>query len=228
MRSKWAAWGTHLFTASGAAAAFLALMAALGNDFVAMFAWLGLALFIDGVDGLMARAADVKTHAPQIDGDVLDLVVDYVSYVIVPLTGLSRSSLLDHSYANLLCAVIAAASALYFADRRMKTGDNWFRGFPALWNVIALYAFVFAPQAALTAALLALLTILMFAPIKFVHPMRVKQLNVLTVSMTMVWLASAGLAVTNALTGSVAAKVGLAVTGAYFVAISIWRSLRHD
>src|SRR5277367_2277754 len=151
-----AGFSVHLFTASGGAVAVLALYAAIERNFAACFAWLGLALFIDGVDGTLARAARVQVTAGAIDGVVLDLVVDFLTYVLVPIVALWRSDLMSARAAFWLGLLVVFASALYFADTRMKTTDYWFRGFPALWNVLALYLFVLRPPSAVSGALLIL------------------------------------------------------------------------
>ncbi len=219
-----AAVAVHLFTAAGAAAAMLALSRALDGDFPAMFAWLGLCLFIDGIDGSLARAVGVKTHAAWIDGALLDLVVDFLTYVLVPVLAIWRSGLLASGIGDVLCPLVVMAAALYFADRRMKTRDNWFRGFPALWNVVALYLFVFSPPPGVNAALVAVLTGLMFAPVAFVHPLRVERFRALTLCVTMAWLACAAAAIAPGMSGGPLAKIGLACSGLYFLALTVWRS----
>lgn len=216
----------HVLTASGAAVAVCALAAAIDRDFAASFAWLGLALFIDGIDGALARAVDVERNAAWISGDVLDLVVDFLTYVIVPLVALWRADLLPASVALPLCAAVAAASALYFGDRRMKTPDNWFRGFPALWNVAVFYLFVFQPSPWLCAGVVAALAAGMFAPIAFVHPLRVRALRAATMTVTALWLACATLAIIEGLDAGVLARAGLALGAIWFVGLSAWRSRR--
>ena len=144
----------HVFTASGGAVAVLALYAAIERNFPSCFAWLGLALFIDGIDGTLARAARVQVTAASIDGAVLDLVVDFLTYVLVPVVALWRSDLMPTEASFWLGLLVIFASALYFADTRMKTDDLWFRGFPAIWNVVALYLFVLRPPGIVCAGLL--------------------------------------------------------------------------
>ena len=224
-RQTAAAFAVHLFTAAGGGVAVLAMAAAFDRDFQTMFAWLGLALFIDAVDGTFARAVDVKTHAAWIDGDILDFVVDFLNYVIVPVIALWRSGLLGDGWLVWLCPVITAASALYFADTRMKTPDYWFRGFPALWNVAALYLLTFPPPPLLCALIVAVLTALMFAPIAFVHPLRVEKLRTLSIVMTIVWSASAVLLIVDGLDRSLPGRIGLVVSAVYFLGISAWRTL---
>ena len=89
-----AAFAVHLFTASGVVVAMLALNAAIERDFPLCFAWLGAALFIDGIDGTLARAAGVREIASAIDGVVLDLVVDFLTYVVTPVVAIWRSDLM--------------------------------------------------------------------------------------------------------------------------------------
>ena len=140
-----AGFSVHLFTASGGAVAVLALYAAIERHFAISFAWLGLAFFIDGIDGTLARAAKVQITAATIDGTVLDLVVDFLTYVLVPVIALWRSDLMPTQASFWIGLIVTIASALYFADTRMKTDDLWFRGFPATWNIVVLYLFVLRP-----------------------------------------------------------------------------------
>ncbi len=213
----------HVLTASGAATAVLALKAAIEGDFTMTFAWLGVALFIDGIDGTLARAARVTETAAYIDGVVLDLVVDFLTYVIVPVVALWRSDLIPAPLSFWIGLVITVASALYFADSRMKTPDLWFRGFPAIFNVLALYLFIFRLPGLVNAALLLLATMLMFAPLVFVHPLRVERLRNVTVVVTMAWLVFAGIAVASGLVAGIVVKLGLVATGLYFLALPLMR-----
>jgi phosphatidylcholine synthase len=157
-------WLVHLFTASGAALALLALLAAIDRQFTLMFWLLGAALFVDGVDGALARRFRVAETTPEIDGATLDLVVDFLTYVFTPVVAILRADLLPRLWALGLGMIVVVGSALYFADRRMKTPDNWFRGFPTLWNVVAFYLLVFRPPAIVVVAALLVGVAAMFAP----------------------------------------------------------------
>ena len=137
-----AAFSVHIFTAMGAGIALIALLEAVREHWAAMFAWLGVALIIDALDGPLARHMDVINVQPNWSGEVLDLVVDFVTYVFVPAFAITASGLLLPLAAPLLGGGIAVSGVLYFADRRMKTPDNYFRGFPALWNAAAFYLFL--------------------------------------------------------------------------------------
>src|ERR1700722_6517344 len=157
-----AAFAVHIFTALGAACALLALLAAVRTEWQAMFIWLGIALIIDGVDGTFARRLHVAELLPRWSGDVLDLVVDILTYVFVPGYALAASGLLPGALAVPLGIVIVVSGSLYFADRKMKTPDYYFRGFPAVWNVAAFYLFLLKPAPWLAAVLVVALAALTF------------------------------------------------------------------
>ena len=223
MAKAMAGFAVHAFTASGAAVAVLALNAAYQGEFPACFAWLGVALFIDGIDGSLARAARVRETAPIIDGATLDLVVDYLTYVLAPLVALARSDLLPDGVGLYLTSAVAVASALYFSDTRMKTRDNWFRGFPALWNVAALYFFVLRLPPTLNALLLCAGAVMMFAPVVFVHPMRVVRHRMLTIVVTMAWFALAGYAINANFRPENWVRFGFVAIACYFFALPFTR-----
>ena len=169
-----AAWLVHLFTASGVVLALLALEAIDRGEWRLALLWLLAALAVDGVDGTLARWARVKEFAPRIDGEAFDLIVDYLNYVFVPAVFIVRAELVPADLALPLAAAILLSSVYVFVRRDMKTEDNYFRGFPALWNVVALYLFVAQPGPAIGAIVVILFAILSFAPIVFVHPFRVR------------------------------------------------------
>jgi phosphatidylcholine synthase len=175
-----AAFSVHVFTALGAGVALLALMEAVREHWTAMFWWLGVALVIDGVDGPLARRLDVVRLQPNWSGEILDLVVDFVTYVFVPAYAITASGMLWPLAAPVLGVGIAVSGALYFADRRMKSDDNHFRGFPGLWNMAAFYLFLLHWPPAASSLAVAILIALTFAPFHVVHPVRVARLRWLT------------------------------------------------
>jgi phosphatidylcholine synthase len=218
-----AGFSVHLFTACGSAVALLSLYAAIDRHFDACFAWLGLALLIDGVDGTLARFARVTETASAIDGVVLDLVIDFLTYVLVPMVALWRSDLMPEKLSFWLSVIVVFASALYFADTRMKTKDYWFRGFPALWNVVVIYLFVLRPPVVVSAGLILVGVVAMFAPIVFVHPMRVKELRVFNLVASVAFFALSALAIAENFVASLPVKIGFVLVAAYFVAAPFWR-----
>jgi phosphatidylcholine synthase len=220
-----AAFAVHIFTALGAACALLALIAAVQTDWPAMFIWLGIALVIDGVDGTFARRLRVAEVLPRWSGDVLDLVVDILNYVFVPAYALAASGLLPQSLATALGALVVVTGSLYFADRRMKTSDYYFRGFPALWNVAAFYLFLLKPAPWLGALIVAALAALTFVPFHVIHPMRIAHLRALTLAALSAWGLLAVLAVAENLEPGYWIDTALCVLAIYFVGVGFLR--RH-
>lgn len=190
------AFSVHVFTALGAGVALLAMLAAVRGQWTAMFAWLGVALVIDGLDGPLARRFDVAGVLPDWSGDALDFVVDFTTYVFVPAYAIAASGVLLPWTATALGAGIAVTGALYFADKRMKTTDNHFRGFPALWNAAAFYLFLLQPLPWLASLTVAVLIVLTFVPLRVIHPVRVRRLRGLNLALIALWavLAIAALA----------------------------------
>jgi phosphatidylcholine synthase len=181
------AFAVHVFTATGAAIAFLALILATGEHWAAMFFCLGCALIVDAVDGPLARAFNVAQVLPRWSGETLDIVVDFVTYVFVPAYAIAASGMLPRALAIPAGVIVVISGALYFADRNMKTADNYFRGFPGVWNLAAFYLYVLEPSEWIAAAMIAALAALTFAPIKFLHPLRVKRLRALNVGLLLAW-----------------------------------------
>ena len=180
-----AAWGVHLFSATGAVLALLALAAISRHEWTVAMYWLLAALVVDGIDGTFARAARVKEVTPRIDGDALDLVIDYLNYVFIPTVFMWEAGLLP--YPLLLAALIQFSSLYVFARRDMKTGDGYFRGFPALWNIVALYLFAAGLPLNAGGVIVAALVLLTFAPIHFVHPFRVRDYGIWLSLLAMAW-----------------------------------------
>jgi phosphatidylcholine synthase len=217
------AFAVHVFTACGAACALLALIAAVRADWPDMFAWLGVALFIDGIDGTFARRLRVAEALPRWSGDVLDLVVDILTYVFVPAYAICASGLLPPALAIPLGLVIVVTGALYFADRQMKTSDYYFRGFPALWNLAAFYLFLLKLPPWLAAALVAALAVLTFAPLHVIHPVRSAHGRALTIAALILWVVLAIVAIAKHLDPGRWTEAGLCLLALYFVAIGFPR-----
>jgi phosphatidylcholine synthase len=221
------AWAIHLLTASGAVIALLALAAVEGDRWREALLWLLAALVIDGVDGTLARWAEVKKQLPQIDGSALDLVVDYLTYVFVPAWFLWRFGAFPDAMALPLVAFILLSSLYTFARRDMKTEDGYFRGFPALWNIVALYVFAAQPAPWLAGLVTLVLVVMTFAPVHTVHPMRVRDYGPVPATVTMIWgLATIGLLMP--LGGSFRGPLLVLslVTAATLVVMGLLRSLR--
>jgi phosphatidylcholine synthase len=218
-----AAFGVHIFTASGAALALFALLAAIDHDWTRMFWFLGAALFVDGIDGTLARQLDVAERLPRWSGDVLDLVVDFLTYVFIPAYVVVASGLLP-AYLAISCAVaIIISGALYFADRRMKMDGNYLRGFPAVWNVPAFYLLLLQPDPWIAASAIVLLAVTTFLPVPFVHPFRVARLRVLTLSLLAVWSVLACVTLLRDMMPGPWITAGLCAIAVYFLTVGLIR-----
>jgi len=218
------AFTVHVFTATGAALALLAIILATGGHWAAMFLCLGLALIVDGIDGPMARAFDVQKVLPRWSGDTLDLVVDFSTYVFVPAYAITASGLLPQVLAIPAGIVVVITGALYFADREMKTEDNYFRGFPAIWNLAAFYLYLIEPPEWAAAAALVALAALSFAPIKFLHPLRVRHWRTFNVALLAVWALLAFVAVVQDLAPGLYITTALSIIAIYFFAVGLLRA----
>ena len=189
-KDKIAAWAVHGFTASGAVLGFLAIISIFNNDLVGAFLWLGLALLIDGLDGSLARKIGVTDKTPNIDGSALDLVIDYLNYVIIPALMIYWFQFVPPGWEIYIPAGIVAVSLYTFANINMKTSDYYFSGWPAIWNILVLYFYILGTNLWINLIVIIILYILTFVPIKFVHPLRVKNLRNYTIFTTVLWGAS--------------------------------------
>jgi phosphatidylcholine synthase len=207
----------HLLTASGAVFAMLAMLAAVDQKWDLMFLWLVVAFIVDGIDGPLARRYRVDRHAPQFDGQLLDLIVDYLTYVFIPAYALFKSDLLPGWTGWVGIIVITFASAMYFADTRMKTKDKSFSGFPSCWNMVVLVMFAVTPGFWTILAVVTVLAALMFVPVKFVHPVRTHRWRRATLPVAIVWTACAGLAAAQDFDVAAPVQAVLIVTSAYLM-----------
>lgn len=211
----------HLLTALGAICGLLALLAAISRQFELAFLWLGLAFFIDGIDGFFARRFEVKTVLPHVSGETIDLCVDYVTYVFVPTLMLLLSGILSGWWGMTLAAVILVTSLYHFSDDNSKAPDNSFVGFPAIWNIVAFYLFALPQMASITSAIIVICSALTFVRWKWVHPMRVVAWRQVTLAATIVWsLAAAWVLWAGFPAGTLVAGILLAVA-VYGVALSL-------
>jgi len=202
----------------------LALILGTGGHWAAMFLCLGLALVVDGVDGPIARAFDIQNVLPRWSGDTLDLVVDYTTYVFVPAYAIAASGLLPQVLSIPAGILVVISGALYFADREMKTQDNYFRGFPAVWNLAAFYLYLLEPPEWAAAVAIAILAGLSFAPIKFLHPLRVQHWRTLNIALLVLWAALAFVAIVQNLSPGPYVTVPLSVIAIYFFAVGLLRT----
>jgi phosphatidylcholine synthase len=222
-QQRLAAFCVHIFTACGVGFGLLALIAAVEGEWVTMFLWLGLALLFDGLDGPIARRLRVPEVLPNWSGDALDFVVDYVTYVFVPAYAMFNSGLLPPGIDLLLSFGVVVSGGLYFADVRMKTVDNYFRGFPVLWNAAAFYLLLLKPSPWIGALMILALIVLTFVPLKFLHPVRVKRLRNLSLGLLAVWAVLAAIALAYDLDPGFWVSAGLSGIALYFFGAGLLR-----
>ncbi|MFD0860165.1 CDP-alcohol phosphatidyltransferase family protein [Roseovarius aquimarinus] len=182
----------HLFTATGIVFAMLAMLAAANEQWGMMFVWLVVAFAVDGADGPLARKYEVDTYAPRFDGNLLDMIIDFITYAFIPAFALFQSGLLPGWTGWAAIIVITFASAMYFCDRSMKTEDKSFRGFPGCWNMLVLVLFATEPPFWITLGIVSILAVAMFLPLKFVHPVRTKRWRAVSLPMIFIWTFFAG------------------------------------
>ena len=215
----------HLFTASGAVFAMLAMLAASEEKWSLMFLWLIVAFAVDGIDGPLARKYDVKQNAPRFDGVLLDLIIDYLTYVFIPAFALFKSDLLPGWTGWAAIIIITFASAVYFCDTNMKTKDNSFSGFPGCWNMLVIVLFALSPNFWISMALVTALAVSMFLPLKFVHPVRTKRWRVISLPIALLWVFFAGWAAWVDFHPQSWAHWGLTLTSVYLLLAGIVQQL---
>ena len=221
MTPRLAAFAVHLLTATGAVFAMLALLAAVDEQWSLMFLWIVVAFAVDGVDGPLARRYDVKRNAPVIDGVLMDLIIDYLTYVFIPAYALFKSDLLPGWTGWIAIILITYASVVYFADTRMKAKDNSFAGFPACWNMVVLVLFATEPGYWFILAVVVVLAGAMFSNLKFVHPVRTERWRAATLPIALAWTAFAGWAAWVDFAPGNWATWGLVATSLWLVAVGI-------
>jgi len=222
------AFSVHLLTASGSFLAFVSLVAASEERWTAMFWWLGLALLVDGIDGPVARKLEVKEILPTWSGELLDNIIDYVTYVMIPAFALYQRGFMGEGLSFLSAAIIVVSSAIYYADTGMKTKENFFKGFPVVWNMVVFTLFVIEPGQWTSFAIVVIAGILTFVPMNFIHPVRVVRLRSINLGMTLLWCAFGALALAQSAMAQfynqigvlgeqvgIFTKVGITVTGLY-------------
>lgn len=183
------AWGVHAFTMSGVVWAILALLAFAAGEIKMMWLWLAIALVVDGVDGSMARACRVKEVVPWFDGVVLDYIVDYLTWTFIPALFMYRYLPLGPKpLAMVLLIVVCVSSMFCYCNEGEKSKDNYFVGFPAAWNIVALYFYLLGSPAWFNVSTTIIISILTLSTITFLHPFRVKAFMPVNILATIVWV----------------------------------------
>lgn len=182
-------WIAHLYTGLGAATALLATLAVFDGDYRSAFIWLGVQIFIDATDGVLARSLRVKERLPHFDGARLDDIIDYLCYVFIPVLLALHAQLLPQRWGIVVGIVILLASAYGFsqAAAKVKTTDYFFTGFPSYWNLVVFYLFLFRFTPEVNAVILLVFAVLVFVPLRYVYPSRTETLSSVTNTLGVLW-----------------------------------------
>ena len=195
--NKTAAALVHILTASGVLCTLFALVAITDQDFRRAFFWLGLALFIDAVDGPLARLVDTKLHLPRFSGERLDLIIDYLNYVVLPAFIVVNGAIISGVPGLVAAGLILMTSLYHFSDTDSKTREGYFVGFPALWNVVIFYVLAFKLSETSSLAVVVVFSVLTFVPVLWLHPVRVIQHRRMTGLIGFIWCCAASSVIWN-------------------------------
>ena len=180
-------WIAHAYTASGAVIALLATGITFAHNFRAAFIYLVIATFVDATDGVLARALKVKERLPNFDGARLDDIVDYLTYVFVPVLIVWQADLVPVPFPVCTAMLLSSAYGFGQSDAKVTTGDHFFTGFPSYWNIVVIYLYVWQLAPMVNAVVLLVLAVLVFVPIRYVYPSRTETLKVPTLLLGTTW-----------------------------------------
>ena len=221
---KLLAWGIHIFTATGVIAGLLALVAVVNGDYRAALLWLFVAVLIDTVDGTLARTVRVKQVLPDVDGRMLDYVIDFTNDVIVPTLLLYEAGLLPSSVRLVCCAAILLVSLFHYTNLKAITDDFRFRGFPAMWNFVVFYLFVLGLSQFWNVVVIAVVCCLHFVPIDFIYPTRTIRVKKLTFSLVLLMaVVNLVILIQYPVRNSLLLTISLVIVG-YLMAVSLYQT----
>ena len=221
----------HIFTVSGVFLSFLALKEAIDGNLPLMFFYLAIALFVDGVDGSLARKVDVKKYTPSINGEILDNIIDFLNYVFVPSFVIYWLGLVPKGLELIIAGLILMVSCYTFANNNIKTSDFYFSGFPALWNVVVLYFYILNTDPFTNLIVILILSILTFIPIKYLHPFRVKKLRKTSLSFLLIWMISTVILLYFNNLDETILNISFSfwiLTNLYFLLLTIYRTINSE
>ena len=177
----------HTYTAFGAVLGFLALAAAFRGDFATTFWLLAAALAIDATDGTLARKARVKHVVPWIDGGLLDNIIDYQNYVVVPVAVLLQPGILPPGFAWFSLSVLLASAYGFSRTDAKGFVEHYFQGFPSYWNVLVFYYVILGTNPWVNLAFLVFFVAMVFVPMRWLYPSRMEGGRSLTIWLGVVW-----------------------------------------
>ena len=218
-------WLVHCFTGLGALCGMFGLMAVGNGHRKSAILWLVVAMVLDGVDGPAARAWHVSDHVPRIDGYTLDLIIDYVTCIVIPVLFMHRFHMLPRNFSLVVGSFVLFMSALWMSRTDQMTDDHWFRGFPCEWNMIVPTLLLINAGKWFTAVACILLALTQLTSWKFVHPMQVKRFRPVTVGVTATWMGLILVMTANLPHHQRVLQVLLLLCPVYIVGLGVWRTL---
>ena len=121
------------------------------------------------------------------DGARIDDIVDYLTFVFLPMLLLEATGGLYQWVALPVIAVVLLSSMYGFVAPDAKSSDHFFTGFPSYWNIIVLYLMLFHASPTYNAVILLALSALVFVRIGYVYPSRTPTLRTLTLVLGSIW-----------------------------------------
>ena len=230
---KRAGYALHVMTASGAVAGLLALQAIIDNNIRAALLWLIVCQVLDGLDGPIARKIDVVLHAPRVDGFILDLIVDYLTCVVVPVALLIRLELLPHEFQTIIAGLVLLISALWFARSDIETEDHWFNGFPAVWNLAVPTYLVLDLSKNTVAVVTIVLCFSQLTTLKIPHIIRAQSFRYLTLPFGTLYIGnlfylSWSYSNTTGIHHQPISNIPMTIFPLYIAVLSIWRTSQPE
>lgn len=180
------AWLVHIFTASGLIVGLYSIISIVNGNYSLLLKLTVIGLIIDGIDGTMARKLKVKELIPEIDGTLLDNITDYINYTFIPVIFFYLGEFIEKKYKVAICIGILLSSAYQFSRTDAKTDDNYFRGFPSLWNLFVILNIIFKMEQITNLITMSICIIASFIPIKFIYPSKTKELRKITIPVTII------------------------------------------
>jgi phosphatidylcholine synthase len=185
-----AAWAVHALTALGVIIGYAGLNSVIEGHARAAILWLVAALVLDGVDGPLARKLEVRSRIPTLDGNALDLIIDYFTCTIVPVAFLYRFDFLPDNTVGAVGFTMLFVGALWMARTDQETADGWFNGFPAEFNMIIPTLFLIDANAWINLVVCVVFCALTLSRVQFPHPVSVREHRNISLPMMVLWLAA--------------------------------------
>ena len=221
------AWAVHIFTMLSVPLSMLALVAFVHDQIKMVWLWLAIAMMVDAVDGTFARRARVSEVVPWFDGMILDDIVDYITWTFIPALVMYEYLPWGNDALSLIAAIIAASSSMWcYCNKGMKSKDYFFVGFPAAWNIVALYLWLLHTPAWFNWIILVIFVALTVLPVTFLHPFRVRKAMVPNIAAALGWVGIAAALVMLYPAYPLWLVVLWFVPGLWFVGVSAWRTWR--